>query len=133
MFGVLIMITMISSYTDHTNYRAAGTGGTKQQKKKKERNVELLMLRLATASLLFMLLFVGFAWMKSSASGDAVALPTAEERVIVVSSGDTLWSIASSLNNENDDVRRIVYNLKERNDLRSSMLQSGQTLIIPNK
>lgn len=124
------MITMISSYTDPTNYRAAAdTGGTKRQKK--ERNVELLMLRLATAALLFMLLFVGFAWMKSDASGDAVALPTAEERVIVVASGDTLWSIASNLNTENEDVRRIVYNLKERNDLQSSMLQSGQTLIIP--
>lgn len=132
------MISMISSYADHNDYTAVRRGRVYQQPKqlvkgKKDRNIERLMLRLATASLIFMLLFVGFAWMKSSASGDAAPAPTADERIIVVASGDTLWSIASELRGEGDDVRRIVYNLKERNDLRSSVLQSGQTLIIPNK
>ncbi|MBW7477616.1 LysM peptidoglycan-binding domain-containing protein [Paenibacillus oenotherae] len=121
------MISMISSYSNHNAHTTVKVA----VKAKREHRVERLMLRLAGAALLFMLLFVGFAFMKGNASGDAPALPTADERVIVVATGDTLWSIASGISEADDDVRRIVYDLKERNDLGSSVLRSGQTLIVP--
>ena len=50
--------------------------------------------------------------------------------------GDTLWSIAEreSKNNkyyQEKDIREIVYNLKQLNNLQSSDLVVGQKIIIP--
>ena len=52
------------------------------------------------------------------------------------SSGDTLWSIAEreSKNNkyyQNKDIRYIVYDLKQVNNLSSSDLKEGQEIKIP--
>ncbi|MBQ3414006.1 MAG: LysM peptidoglycan-binding domain-containing protein [Clostridia bacterium] len=52
-------------------------------------------------------------------------------------SGDTLWAIAEreSKNNKyykNKDIRYIVYDLKQINNLSSSELKEGQEIKIPN-
>jgi hypothetical protein len=98
-----------------------------------EGRVERFMMRLAAASLFFILLFAGAALMRTDASGDKPAAPTANERIIVVGAGDTLWTIASRIRKDGEDLRHIVYNLKERNGLRSSMLRAGDTLIVPEE
>jgi LysM repeat protein len=51
-----------------------------------------------------------------------------EYNTIVVSEGDTLWSIASSLG---DNVRENIYTIKEINNLDSSMIYVGQELLVP--
>lgn len=51
-----------------------------------------------------------------------------EYNTIVVSAGDTLWSIASSLG---DNVRENIYTIKEINNLDSSMIYVGQELLVP--
>lgn len=54
---------------------------------------------------------------------------------VYVESGDTLWSIASDLQNEdyykNKDVRYIIQDLKSINNLKSSNLSINQELKIP--
>ncbi len=55
---------------------------------------------------------------------------------IRVSKGDTLWSIASDLQKNNDyyknkDIRYIVFDIKNTNNLESSNLQINQELMIP--
>lgn len=58
-------------------------------------------------------------------------------KTIYVSSGDTLWEIAriEAANNNyyaNSDIRHIVKDIKEINDLDSSSLYAGQELVIPS-
>lgn len=55
---------------------------------------------------------------------------------IYVSSGETLWSIASSQLSSNayynnKDIREIIKDIKAINELDSSVLQIGQKLVIP--
>lgn len=59
-----------------------------------------------------------------------------EYRIIYVKSGDTLWSIASDLQENNSyyrgkDIRYIIGDLKEINNLNNSMVYVNQELQIP--
>lgn len=53
--------------------------------------------------------------------------------VITVSPGDTLWTIARVYINKNDDIRKLVYDIKKINKLNSVILTPGQELLIPNE
>ncbi len=69
---------------------------------------------------------------KNSASSEAKI----EYKTLTVNSGDTLWSIAKTEqeNNEyykNSDIREIVSNIKKVNNLESSNLNIEQSLKIP--
>lgn len=54
-----------------------------------------------------------------------------EYQQIVVEQGDTLWSIASRYNQENQDTRRIINQIKRINKLDDVILQPGQTIRVP--
>ncbi|EXX89821.1 LexA family transcriptional regulator [Paenibacillus darwinianus] len=90
-------------------------------------------MRLIAAGLFFLILFTGFAIVQSGASGTKAEAAAKGERTIIVSSGDTLWEIARSVQPEGDDVRKTVYMIKKRNGLSGSALQAGQSLIVPAK
>ncbi len=51
-----------------------------------------------------------------------------EYETIIVAEGDTLWSIANSLEG---NVRENIYTIKEVNNLESSMIYVGQELLVP--
>lgn len=53
-------------------------------------------------------------------------------RSIIVHSGDTLWSIAERYG-ENSNIREYIYNIKEINNLDSSMLYENTALLVPIK
>jgi len=66
------------------------------------------------------------------------AFSTVEQKykTITISSGDTLWNIAqnvkaNSLNYSDKEIREIVYDLKQINNLKQSNLHIGQSLQIP--
>lgn len=88
-------------------------------------------VKLAASCLVFMLLFSSFLLMKTDASTEEL-VASAEEISIVVVSGDTLWAIAKRYTNDRDDVRKTIYEIKERNRLQSANIHPGQKLIIPN-
>ncbi|WP_308634344.1 LysM peptidoglycan-binding domain-containing protein [Paenibacillus silvisoli] len=88
-------------------------------------------MRLAVAALFFVLLFTGLTLMTSQANSEYPAEATASERIVVVGAGDTLWNIASRIREEGEDIRKVVYSIKKRNNLTSSSLQAGQSLIVP--
>jgi len=50
----------------------------------------------------------------------------------VVTSGDTLWSIAASTVDDGEDIRQVVSELKELNGLQGSRIVPGQALLIPS-
>ncbi len=55
-----------------------------------------------------------------------------EPHYVVVSRGDTLWSIAQSIEGSNyTDPRKLVYNLREMNNLSSNTIYPGQKLLVP--
>ncbi|MTI67773.1 MAG: LysM peptidoglycan-binding domain-containing protein [Firmicutes bacterium] len=56
-----------------------------------------------------------------------------EYKTIVVNKGDTLWEIASNNNPKEEDVRKVVYELKVVNKLKSSYIRPGDILKIPKK
>lgn len=87
-------------------------------------------LKILTSIVVSIILFTGFALIGTNASSTQLAPAGAGEQTIIVVGGDTLWSIASNYIEEGD-IRRTVYSIKKRNNLDSTVLQPGQTLIIP--
>jgi len=49
---------------------------------------------------------------------------------VTVRSGDTLWSIAEKYN-KNEDIRKYIYEIKKINNLKTSDIYAGDTLILP--
>jgi cell division protein YceG involved in septum cleavage len=124
------MLTNSMSYRSvHSNKRISGSS------RRSERGVSakpsrLLTLRVFSVVFVFCLLFSGFAIVQSHANSNQPDTLAEGERTIVVSSGDTLWEIAAEVRPEGEDLRKVVYGIKIRNELRSSSLKAGQTLII---
>ena len=63
------------------------------------------------------------------------AKKTYENKTIIVSEGQTLWNIAQYEKDNNDyykekDIRRIIYEIKEKNKLNTCDLKVGQKLNI---
>jgi nucleoid-associated protein YgaU len=75
---------------------------------------------------------VGAAALAGSAvgGGPGEGLHLAGQSSVVVRSGDTLWSIASSVAGGHD-VRAVVDRIQELNGLRGSDLAPGQVLRLP--
>ncbi len=48
-----------------------------------------------------------------------------------VHAGETLWSIASDLADDGDDVRGVVADIRDLNGLTTSVIGVGQVLIVP--
>lgn len=58
--------------------------------------------------------------------------PSASAHTMVVGDGDTLWDISSkAVAGTDSSIREMEQRIKELNGLESSMLVSGQTLIVP--
>jgi hypothetical protein len=70
------------------------------------------------------------SWLGPLVGGGAGELRLAGGSSVVVQSGDTLWSIASSLD-AGGDVRALVDEIQERNGLSGAELVPGQTLLLP--
>ncbi len=54
-----------------------------------------------------------------------------QKEVITVHTGDTLWDIASSWKQEDEDVREVIWRIQTENNLTSSELMPGQQLRVP--
>ena len=61
----------------------------------------------------------------------ANSLSMDQYRCVEVESGDTLWSIAAEYAPDNKDVRQIVYDICETNDIQANDIASGQKILVP--
>ncbi len=52
--------------------------------------------------------------------------------IVKIVAGDTLWDIASKNNFYEEDVRAVVYRIKQYNNLDDSTVYVGQTIAIPS-
>ncbi|MFC5700026.1 LysM peptidoglycan-binding domain-containing protein [Cohnella faecalis] len=89
------------------------------------------VVRIVFVLVAFLILFSGFTLVHSFASPNANVPASAEETVVLVDSGDSLWSIASSYKKKEMDTRKAVHHIMKRNGLEESSLTTGQKLIIP--
>ena len=72
------------------------------------------------------------SWVGSAvAGGDESGLRLAGESSVVVHPGDTLWSIAAAVAGEGDDVRAVVADIRELNELPDAVVVPGQVLVLP--
>lgn len=80
-------------------------------------------------------LAVGIAvgsWLGSVvAGGDEGGLRLAGESSVVVDRGDTLWSIAAAVAGDDDDIRAVVADIRELNELPDAVVVPGQVLALP--
>ncbi len=88
--------------------------------------------KLVVCTGVFILLFTSFLLMGTYASSNTPEAATAEEQSIRVQSGDTLWNIAKQFSDGSQDIRYIVFLIKDRNNLQSTVIKPGQKLIIPS-
>ena len=52
------------------------------------------------------------------------------ETVYIVKPNDTLWDIANKYTAKHQDIREVIYNIRQDNDLNSNFLSPGQKIII---
>lgn len=85
----------------------------------------------AVAGLLLIVLLMSGVLLVHSYGNLGVQEQQAGEQLVVVSSGDTLWSIAKAHKPAGMDVREAIHHLQTRNGIPTSALTTGQSLIIP--
>ncbi|MGO4544825.1 LysM peptidoglycan-binding domain-containing protein [Paenibacillus sp. 2TAB23] len=90
------------------------------------------LVKVIVSFVIFVLLFTSFLMMGTDASSKLPATASNEEQVVTVHSGDTLWAIAKRYSDSKHDIRYIIYRIKDRNELNTSEINPGQTLIIPS-
>jgi len=81
--------------------------------------------RLVMSIVIIIFVIVGMFGFQNVALGDSIP----EYITITVSKGDTLWTIARNYYQEND-VRNIVEEIKEINNLKNSNIKVGQELLL---
>lgn len=96
--------------------------------KKKSISFNKLVLTSAVVIIFVMSFFI----FNAAASTPKANIAMEDEVVTYVGSGDTLWSIAKNYYEDVSDVGYIVYLIMDRNNLESSTIHPGQTLILPS-
>lgn len=92
---------------------------------------QLVVTALVAATAVLLLLLFGALSDARAASVRSAALDGFGERTVVVTEGDTLWSIAQEAGVPNVSVADVVSWMAERNGLDSGLLQPGQRLLVP--
>lgn len=78
------------------------------------------------------LLFVGGTVSAWVGNDDAYAKSTVSAQAyVVVTQGDTLWSIASSHAAKGQDLREYVFQIRKLNNLKNVTIHEGQKLLLP--
>ncbi len=71
----------------------------------------------------------GYSWPVAARS--ARPEPPRRPLLVQVQYGDTLWTLAREYGDPGQDVREVVYQLQQANNLQGAELQAGQRLCIP--
>lgn len=123
---------MMTSPSFYRTIRQEKPTGAKKWKAAMAKILKRHAVKLAVSLLVFILLFTSFLMIGTDASGSGPAAALPEERIVTVSAGDTLWDIAKRYVEGKDDIRFVIYMIKERNDLTDANIKPGQKLIIPS-
>lgn len=106
---------------------AARTG---RQRPQGRRRTPRAVRRRRTLMVLFVLVLIAAAFLFPGVVHTERQLEPIPTHTYVVDTGDTLWSIAAEYA-EGRDIRKVIYEIKYINGLRTSMIYPGQELRIP--
>ena len=69
----------------------------------------------------------------SAITGASVASSSSTDQFqcVEIGSGDTIWAVAEKYGPEGTDVRKVVYDICEANDMDASELKAGQMILVP--
>ena len=112
--------------------QAARPGATRRSVQVSARRVRLRLTQRARRLAVVLALAAGVAlgsWLGPLLGGDG-ELRLAGEGSVIVRSGDTLWSIATSLDADGD-VRGLIDEIQRLNGLEGGVLEPGQVLELP--
>lgn len=94
---------------------------------KKQKKIKNIKKQRIIFILILLIMIMGFINMLFNNNND-------DEDVILkeyyVCEKETLWTIASSVNDNNIDVREIIYLIKKDNNLSNSSLKEGQVILL---
>lgn len=88
-------------------------------------NIVKVIIGIAVLSLI-MLFFINTFEAKGS-------IGNIEPRTVVVQKGDTLWSIVKTNCSNFGDIREVIYEIRDLNDLETANIFPGQKIKIPSK
>ncbi|MCK8058838.1 MULTISPECIES: LysM peptidoglycan-binding domain-containing protein [unclassified Fusibacter] len=91
--------------------------------------------RFVRSTLLTIVMVILFLTAALSATGNLVsnAMEVKSLSEYNVKSGDTLWKIAKSIQQEGDDIRALIHIIETENNLDSSVIHPGQIILIPSE
>ena len=81
--------------------------------------------------ILITVLMITFAGYSLLNSGKAEAAAPARYAKVVIQENDTLWEIASAYNPDATDVRDIIYEIYDFNNIDANNLQPGDVAFVP--
>lgn len=84
--------------------------------------------KLLAATLALIILLIPFYIYKKANSQNANKI---NYIYVTVESGDTLWKIAKKHKTDNQDIRKLVYEIRKANNLESLIIYPGQTIKVP--
>jgi LysM repeat protein len=67
----------------------------------------------------------------SSADKEVLISEAGQYIQVIVHPGDSLWKIARNHGNKQNDIRKIIYEIKKINQLESSTIHPGQIILMP--
>ena len=107
-------------------------------RKRRNRKMKIVSKTRFAMSMTLLLVFlfstsmIAFAALENN---ETPATMTEETITYTVQYGDTLWSIASTINkshyDQEEDVRKIIYDIRKHNALSGNTIYSGQELELP--
>lgn len=86
--------------------------------------------RIRSITLLLIIIFTITSFINNINTNEEVYT---RDYVYTVEPNDTLWDIAKTFNYNGDDIRQVVFEIKESNELYDGNIYPGQILTIPVK
>lgn len=93
---------------------------------KKYRIVNKFRFYLFITSVMIVMFIVYYSFI-----ADAEALSEKEIEAVYIEAGDTLWSISEKFAGNKVDIRRMVDEIIEYNNLKTSIIKPGQLIYVP--
>jgi len=93
---------------------------------KKYRIVNKFRFYLFITSILIVMFIVFYSF-----KADAEGLSEKEIEAVYIEAGDTLWSISEKFAGSKTDIRQLVDEVIEYNNLKSSIIKPGQLIYVP--
>lgn len=81
--------------------------------------------------ILITVFFITFAGFSLLSAGQAEASAPVRYAKVVIQENDTLWNIASSYNPEQSDIRELVHEIYDFNNIDANNLQPGDIVYVP--